>query len=145
MCVIKETIDVECIYAIIILGEIVKYWVLSKKYARIPPLQKRSFKRRVCHSDRNGKSELWDFLDDLQKHAINNKDVRIQHRQIVQYIQLLEDHGTRLGENILKHLDENIWELRQGKIVLFSFTLKVIFLYFYIYLERKHVKLHFVN
>ena len=30
------------------------------------------------------------------------------------YIQLLEDHGTRLGENITKHLEEDIWELRPG-------------------------------
>ena len=37
-----------------------------------------------------------------------------QHKQISQYIQLLEDHGTLLGENITKHLEEDIWELRPG-------------------------------
>ena len=66
------------------------------------------------YTDANGVSELWNFLDDLQKKALTNKDARIQHKQIVQYIQLLEDHGTRLGENITKHLDDNIWELRPG-------------------------------
>ena len=30
------------------------------------------------------------------------------------YIQLLEDNGTRLNENITKHLDDDIWELRPG-------------------------------
>ena len=30
------------------------------------------------------------------------------------YIQLLEDNGTRLNENITKHLDGDIWELRPG-------------------------------
>ncbi len=30
------------------------------------------------------------------------------------FIQLLEDHGTRLGENITKHLEDDIWELRPG-------------------------------
>ncbi len=50
-------------------------------------------------------SELWDFLDDLQQKALTNKDARIQHKQITQYIQLLADHGTRLGENITKHLE----------------------------------------
>ena len=59
-------------------------------------------------------SELWDFLDDLQKKAVTNKDARIQHKQITQYIQLLEDHGTRLGEPVTKHLEEDIWELRPG-------------------------------
>lgn len=59
-------------------------------------------------------SELWNYLDDLQKKAATNKNARIQHKQITQYIQLLEDHGTRLGENITKHLEEDIWELRPG-------------------------------
>ncbi len=62
----------------------------------------------------DGVSELWNFLDDLQLRATTNKDARIQHKQIIQYIQLLEDHGTRLGENITKHLEEDIWELRPG-------------------------------
>ncbi len=62
----------------------------------------------------DGVSELWNFLDDLQRKAISNKDARIQHKQITLYIQLLEDHGTRLGENITKHLEEDIWELRPG-------------------------------
>jgi phage-related protein len=66
------------------------------------------------YSDVNGESELWQFLDDLQQRAAKSKDARIQHKQIVTYIQLLEDHGTYLGENITKHLDEDIWELRPG-------------------------------
>ena len=66
------------------------------------------------YSSADGVSELWDFLDDLQKKAVTNKDARIQHKQIIQYIQLLEDHGTRLGEPVTKHLEEDIWELRPG-------------------------------
>lgn len=74
------------------------------------------------YSDANGNSELWNYLDDLQKRALTNKDARIQHKQIIQYIQLLEDHGTRLGDNITKHLHEDIWELRPGNNrVLFFF------------------------
>jgi phage-related protein len=66
------------------------------------------------YSSADGVSELWDFLDDLQKKAVTNNDARIQHKQIIQYIQLLEDHGTRLGEPVTKHLEEDIWELRPG-------------------------------
>ena len=66
------------------------------------------------YSTADGVSELWNFLDDLQKKAVTNKDARIQHKQISQYIQLLEDHGTRLGENITKNLEDDIWELRPG-------------------------------
>ena len=38
----------------------------------------------------------------------------LQLKQISLYIQSLEDNGTRLNENITKHLDDDIWELRPG-------------------------------
>lgn len=77
------------------------------------------------YSNADGISDLWIFLNDLQKKAVTNKNARIQHKQIVQYIQLLEDHGTRLGENITKHLEEDIWELRPGNNrVLFFYKAK---------------------
>ncbi len=66
------------------------------------------------YSTADGTSELWDFLDDLQQKSIKSKDARIQHKQIILHIQLLEDHGTQLGENITKHLEDDIWELRPG-------------------------------
>ncbi len=62
----------------------------------------------------DGQSELWDFLEELRRKAATSKDARIQYKQISLYIQLLQDHGTRLQENITKHLDEDIWELRPG-------------------------------
>ncbi len=62
----------------------------------------------------DGKSELWDFLEDLRIKAAENKDARIQYKQISLYIQLLQDNGTRLNENITKYLDDGIWELRPG-------------------------------
>ena len=66
------------------------------------------------YEDANGHSELWDFLEELRLKAATNKDARIQLKQISLYIQLLEDNGTRLNENITKHLDDDIWELRPG-------------------------------
>lgn len=66
------------------------------------------------YEDSNGRSELWEFLESLRVKAATNKDARIQYKQISLYIQLLEDNGTRLNENITKHLDDDIWELRPG-------------------------------
>lgn len=57
----------------------------------------------------DGNSELWDFLEDLRKKAANNKDARIQYKQISLYIELLQSKGTRLPDNITKHLEEDIW------------------------------------
>ena len=68
----------------------------------------------IFYSTADGTSELRDFLINLRKKSLSNKDARIQHKQIAQYIQLLEDHGTYLGENITKHIEEDIWELRPG-------------------------------
>ena len=68
----------------------------------------------IFYSTADGTSELRDFLINLRKKSLTNKDARIQHKQIAQYIQLLEDHGTYLGDNITKHIEEDIWELRPG-------------------------------
>lgn len=46
--------------------------------------------------------------------ASTNKDARIQYKQTVLYIQLLQDNGTRLPENITKHIDDGIWEQRKS-------------------------------
>ena len=69
----------------------------------------------------DGRSELWDFLEELRMKAATNKDARIQHKQISLYIQLLQDNGTRLNENITKHLEDGIWELRPGNNRVFYF------------------------
>lgn len=71
----------------------------------------------------SGTCDIEEFLLALQEKAITNKDARIQHKQVSQYIQFLEDYGTRLGENVTKHLEEDIWELRPGnnRIIFFFF------------------------
>ena len=73
------------------------------------------------YEDANGVSELWDFLEDLRLKSATSKDARIQHKQISLYIQLLEDNGTRLPDNITKHLGDDIWELRPGNNRVFYF------------------------
>lgn len=69
----------------------------------------------------DGKSELWDFLENLRIKAAKSKDARIQHKQISLYIQLLQDNGTHMNENITKHLEDGIWELRPGSNRVFYF------------------------
>ena len=43
------------------------------------------------YEDANGRSELWDFLEELRIKSATSKDARIQHKQISLYIQLLDD------------------------------------------------------
>ena len=89
----------------------------------------------------NENCDIEEFLDDLQSQALINKDARIQHKQVTQYIQFLEDYGTRLGEKVTKHLDDGIWELRPGNNRVLFFYLKMIHLYFFIIFGRRHKRL----
>lgn len=73
------------------------------------------------YEDANGYSELWEFLEELRKKSHSNKDARIQYKQISMYIQLLQENGTYLPDNITKHLGDNIWELRPGNNRVFYF------------------------
>lgn len=81
----------------------------------------------------SGESELLAFIDELRKKSVTNKDARIQYRQICLYIELLQKNGTALPSNIIKHIDENIWELRPGNNRIF---------YFYFDCENTFVLLH---
>lgn len=69
----------------------------------------------------DGSSELWNFLEELRCKATSSKDARIQYKQISLYIELLQNNGTRLPENVTKHLEEDIWELRPGNNRVFYF------------------------
>jgi len=64
------------------------------------------------------------LLEELRIKSATNKDARIQYKQISLYIQLLQDNGTRLQDNITKHIDDGIWELRPGNNRVFYFFFK---------------------
>ncbi len=75
----------------------------------------------VFYQTRDGECQVWDFLENLRIKAATNKDARIQHKQASLYIELLSLNGTKMSENITKHLEENIWELRSGNNRVFYF------------------------
>ena len=73
------------------------------------------------YETQDGKSQIWEFLEDLRIKAATSKDARIQHKQASLYIELLQQNGTRLNENITNHLEDGIWELRPGNNRVFYF------------------------
>ena len=73
------------------------------------------------YETQDGESQIWDFLEDLRKKAATSKDARIQHKQASLYIELLQQNGIRLNENIAKYLEDGIWELRPGNNRIFYF------------------------
>ena len=68
----------------------------------------------IFYEDKNGYSELYEELMKIAKGAENNKNLRIQLKQITYCIELLKNQGTKLPINIAKHISEDIWELRPG-------------------------------
>ena len=73
------------------------------------------------YETRDGQCPVQEFLEDLRIKSASNKDARIQHKQASLYIELLQQNGTRLNDNITKHLEDGIWELRPGNNRVFYF------------------------
>lgn len=62
------------------------------------------------YKDKNGKSEIEEYITNLQNKK--SKDSKIKVNKILAYIRLLREHGLSLGVPYIKHLDNEIWELR---------------------------------
>lgn len=76
------------------------------------------------YETQNGECQIWDFLEGLRIKAVSNKDARIRHKQVSLCIELLQQNGTHMNENITKHLEDGIWELRPGNNRVFYFFFK---------------------
>ena len=74
------------------------------------------------YQDKNGKEPVKDYLIKLSKK--NDKDSRIKLNKIQDYIQALSEYGTRIGTPYVKHLEEDIWELRplKNRILFFGWN-----------------------
>lgn len=77
--------------------------------------------RLAFYETRSGDCQVWDFLEELRIKSASNKDARIQLKQVSLYMELLKLNGTNMNENITKHLEEDIWELRPGNNRVFYF------------------------
>jgi phage-related protein len=64
------------------------------------------------YRDRNGKSEIVEYLDSLKEKGETSKTERINRDKILAYIGALERYGTRIGQPVVKHIDGSLWELR---------------------------------
>lgn len=50
----------------------------------------------------------------LRMKSKSSKDARIQYKQAILQIQLLEKNGTHQPPDNVKHIEEGIWEIRPG-------------------------------
>ncbi len=77
--------------------------------------------RIVFYRTRKGIEPVYELLQELR--ANNSKDARIKLNKIQDYIQALSVYGTNLPEKYVKHIQNDIWELRPGRYrILFAKT-----------------------
>ena len=64
----------------------------------------------IFYEDAAGHKPVLEFIQELAKS--NTKDSRIRLKKIQEYVKVLQTYGATMGEPYMKHLDEEIWELR---------------------------------
>ena len=93
------------------------------------------------YENANCESELWNFLEKLRKQSKTNKDARIQYKQIIFYIELLQNNGTKLNENITNILTKIYGSFARVITEFFISLLKMILLSYCIISEKNLKKL----
>jgi phage-related protein len=62
----------------------------------------------IFYSDVKGNEPIAEYILELRQSSFTNKDARVNLNKIVAYLDLLCEHGTRVGEPVVKYLDDNI-------------------------------------
>ena len=86
----------------------------------------------IFYQDAKGNCEVLSYLDELKQKSQTSKTDRIKRQKILAYIQALATYGTSIGLPCLKHLENDLWELRPLSDRIFFFMWK----------EGKFVLLH---
>jgi phage-related protein len=84
------------------------------------------------YEDAKGIQPVKEVLLELRDKARTSKDARIQYEKMLVCIRALESYGTRAGEPYVKHIEEEIWELR-------PLPRRVLFFY---WRDNKYILLH---
>ena len=78
----------------------------------------------LFYKDRNDHDPLAEYLGELAQKAVTSKNERIKLKKITEYMELLEKYGTMLGEPYVKHIADDLWELRPLNNRIFFFHWK---------------------
>ena len=66
----------------------------------------------ITYKDRQGKDEIFEYIEKLGKNAQTSKSERIKLKKIFEYLEVLKEKGTWAGEPYVKFIDGDLWELR---------------------------------
>ncbi|MCL2019007.1 MAG: type II toxin-antitoxin system RelE/ParE family toxin [Oscillospiraceae bacterium] len=89
------------------------------------------------YEDSKGNKPVKEYIDGLKQKAAINKDSRINLNKIVAYMDILCEHGTRIGEPVVKHIDGEIWELRPlSNRIMFAYYKNNVFLLLHHFIKK---------
>lgn len=85
----------------------------------------------IFYKDKRGNEPVKEYIQSL--FIKDNKDNIIKRGKIRDYLETLQEYGTRAGEPYVKHLDGDIWELRplRDRILFFAYINNTIVLLSY--------------
>ena len=66
----------------------------------------------IFYEDRQGRSDVKEYIKKLERKAQTSKENRIRLKKIMEYIAILQQYGTRIGQPMVKHVEGALWELR---------------------------------
>lgn len=66
----------------------------------------------VFYSGEKGESDIEKWVKMLIRESSRSKDSRMNLKKLYFHLDLLREYGTRAGEPYVKHLEDDIWELR---------------------------------
>jgi len=84
------------------------------------------------YKDIDGKEPIVEYLHELNKKALTSKEQRIRLKKFYEYFEVLSQYGTRAGEPYVKHIVDEVWELRPINDRIF----------FFYWRDRTYVMLH---
>jgi hypothetical protein len=58
----------------------------------------------IFYKDKFGREPIKEFIYELKKNSVKNKNDRIHFEKIMTYIGALQKYGTRIGAPIVKHI-----------------------------------------
>lgn len=78
----------------------------------------------IFYKDKNGNSDIVNYLDELKEKSETDKNARINREKILTYMAALAEYGTRVGKPMVKHIEGDLWELRPLSNRIFFFYWK---------------------
>ena len=87
------------------------------------------------YEDKNGKSEIKEYIRNLKQKE--SKDSNIKLNKIISYMRILSEKGLSMGEPYIKHIKDDIWELRPLRDrILFAYCRDNTFILFHVFLKQ---------